>query len=83
MTSTARPGLSDVRQLALQKMSAVLGEGRARSLLDEICRSENVPLATADDLFRFAAGLSKLGGFEGAVGALLSVRAVMLGAKGS
>lgn len=83
MTSTTDPRAVDFRELALEKMSSVLGDARAQLLLSRICHENQVSLETADDLFRFAGELSKLGGFEGAVGALLSVRAVMLGAHAS
>lgn len=81
MTAADQPRTVDFRQLALEKMSSVLGEGRARTLLKQICQEIAVPLASAEELSRFAAELSKLGGFEGSVGALLSVRAVMFGAR--
>lgn len=73
---------SEFYQLALGKMAKVLGEARARELLTRLCEEANLTLATADELFQLAAALSKLGGFEGAVGALLSVQAVMRGARG-
>lgn len=61
-------------------MSRVLGEERARRLASQILQRLAMDLHTADDLYAFAAELQKLGGFEGAVGAMLSVRALMHGA---
>lgn len=68
--------------LALTKMTRILGEHRARRIMTQIMESIGVELRDADELFRFASELSKLGGFEGAVGAMLSVQAVMHGAAG-
>jgi hypothetical protein len=76
-TSTSR---SELHELALTKMSRVLGEERARRLASQILAHLCIELRTPDDLHAFAAELQKLGGFEGAVGAMLSVRAVMNGA---
>jgi len=67
--------------LALEKMGAVLGPARARELYTQLCERHRLTLKTADDLYRFGAALAQLGGFEGAVGALLTVRAVMNGAS--
>lgn len=78
--STVHEDASEFARIALEKMSAVLGAGRARSLLAEICERHRIAMRTADDLFRFGTELSKMGGFEAAVGALLTVRAVMRGA---
>ena len=66
--------------LALTKMTRVLGEQRAQHLMKQILTALGVTLRDADELLQFAAELSKLGGFEGAVGAMLSVQAVMHGA---
>ncbi len=69
-------------ELALTKMTRILGEQRARRLMNQILASLGVELRDADELLQFASELSKLGGFEGAVGAMLSVQAVMHGAAG-
>lgn len=79
------PGFSsdpEYSEIALTKMTAVLGPTRAQSLLREICETNGITLATADELFEFGEALSRVGGFEGAVGALLTVRAIMRGARG-
>lgn len=73
---------SEFGQLALEKMTRVLGEARARQLFDDICSEIGLNgISSADDLLAFARVLSDRGAFEGAVGALLSVQAVMRGAK--
>lgn len=81
MTTSAHECDCKLRQLALTTMAHIPGEGRAYELLASVCEKEHLTLATADELFRFANELSKLGGFEGVLGALLSVRAIMRGAK--
>ncbi len=70
------------RDLALTKMTRILGEKRAHVLMDQLLSTLGVELRDADELLQFAIELSKLGGFEGAVGAMLSVQAVMHGAVG-
>jgi hypothetical protein len=76
-------GKRALQELALAKMTAVLGPARAQQLMTRILTEHAIELRTPDDLFRFATELGKHGGFEGAVGAMLGVRAVMLGAAGS
>lgn len=68
--------------LALTKMTRILGEKRARAIMGELLAMLGLELRDADELLHFATELSKLGGFEGAVGAMLSVQAVMHGAVG-
>jgi hypothetical protein len=63
-------------------MTKILGERRAAQLIRRLLEEERLALATAEDLYAFGAALSKKGGIESAVGALLSTRAVMLGASG-
>ena len=77
------PGLApegELHQLALDKMSAVLGPTRARHLMERILGRLGIELRTPRDLMRFAEELTALGGFEGAVGAMLGVVAVVRGA---
>jgi hypothetical protein len=79
--SAPRPDApSDFDRLAFEKMAAVLGADRARQLLRSILQELGIELRTPQDLFRFSEALSRLGGFEGAVGAMLGVTAVMRGA---
>jgi len=70
----------ELHQLALDKMSAVLGPIRARHLMARILERLDLELRTPRDLMRFAEELTTLGGFEGAVGAMLGVVAVVRGA---
>lgn len=68
--------------LALEKMERVLGGARATHLFSEILTEIGLEeLSSADDLLLFSRALSGRGAFEGAVGAMLSVQAVMRGAK--
>jgi hypothetical protein len=76
-TSTSK---SELYEVALSKMSRVLGEERALRLASQILQRLSIEVHTADDLHAFGAELQKLGGFEGAVGAMLSVHALMNGA---
>ncbi|MBA3460934.1 MAG: hypothetical protein H0T46_13275 [Deltaproteobacteria bacterium] len=62
-------------------MTRILGAQRANRLMHQILESLDIQLHGPDELLRFAAELSKLAGFEGAVGAMLSVQAVMNGAS--
>lgn len=71
---------SEFHTLALTKMTRVLGAERARQLMGVLLGRLGTTLDTADDLLNFSNELSKFGGFEGAVGAMLSVRALMSGA---
>ena len=69
-------------KLAQEKMARVLGQARATALFAEILAEIGLAsIASADDLLLFARALSDRGAFEGAVGAMLSVQAVMRGAK--
>lgn len=79
-SGSVAPG--ELRQLALTKMSNVLGAERARMLMERLLRELAIELETPDDLAHFAEALSRQGGFEGAVGAMLGVTAVMRGASG-
>lgn len=68
-------------EIAHEKIAAVLGLVAARRLVDEVVADVGGKLETADDLLRFADRLAERRGFEGALGAMLSVTAVMHGAK--
>ena len=83
MSSTSAPPRpeSDLHQLALEKMSRILGERRAQHLMEKFLREGGRPLATPEHLYEFGAALGKMDGIESAVGALLSTKAVMLGAS--
>lgn len=73
-------GASEIRDLALTRMSKVLGPDRARQLMNKLLGELGIDLRSPDDLLQFADALSRLGGFEGAVGAMLGVTAVLRGA---
>jgi hypothetical protein len=81
MNTTSSSASDDIQQLALQKMSAVLGADRARQLQQRILDDLRLELRSPQDLLRFSEALSRLGGFEGAVGAMLGVTAIMRGAS--
>lgn len=69
-----------LHRLALDKMSSVLGPDRARRLMERLLAKLGLALDTPQELMRFADELTRMGGFEGAVGAMLGVQAVMRGA---
>ena len=81
MPQSASIAADKFHQLALTKMTRVLGAQRGHRLMQQILESLRIELQGPDELLRFAAELSKLGGFEGALGAMLSVQAVMNGAS--
>ena len=68
--------------LAREKMSRVLGASRAAQLYAQVMTEARLSeLRDADDLMRFARALTVRGGFEGSVGAILSVQATIRGAR--
>lgn len=72
------------REIATEKLTRVFGEVRGQQLLERaMARARVDAIETADDLLKVARALEVGGGFEGAVGAMLGVSAVMLGAKSS
>jgi hypothetical protein len=74
----------DLATLALARLTKVLGPDAGRRVFDETLTAAGLSsLATADDLYAFAGALSARGGFEGALGGLLAVAAVMRGAEGT
>ena len=69
--------------VALQKLTRVFGDERGRALLaDGLLSAGLKEITSAEDLMKLARALEKRGGLERAVGAMLSVQAVMMGAKG-
>ena len=75
-------GDSPLKALARAKLERVFGPHRAEELIAAtIAEAELAGLDTPDELYRFGRTLEKRGGFEGAVGAILSVQAVLRGAK--
>lgn len=68
-------------EVALAKLSNVLGKAKGEEVFAATLRELGlVQLSSADDLYVFAQQVIKLGGFAGAVGALLSVHSVIHGA---
>jgi hypothetical protein len=72
---------TDLRRIAFDKMSSVLGRDRATRLMERLLSELALELDTPQDLLRFADAMSRLGGFEGALGAMLGVTAVIRGAQ--
>ena len=82
MTPPAPPSPTAWHDVALDKLTRVLGKNRARTLMaDTLREADLVSLDSPRDLQRFARILIEAGGFAGAVGGLLSVHAVMYGAE--
>ncbi|EYF05757.1 hypothetical protein [Chondromyces apiculatus] len=74
----------DWHGIALGKLTNVLGAEAAHRAMEETLQGAGLTsLASADDLHRFAQVLLTRGGFAGAVGGLLSVHAVLRGARGA
>jgi hypothetical protein len=74
---------SSFQELAQSKLVRVLGPAQAAQVYGETLAAAGLSgIGSADDLYLFAAHLSKRGGFAAAVGGLLSVAAVLRGAAG-
>ncbi len=71
---------SELHGLAFTKMANVLGEERARILLERHLAELGIELRTPQDLLRLSESLTQMGGIEAAVGAMLGVAAVLRGA---
>lgn len=79
--STANVGIS-VETLAREKMSRVLGASRAQKLFAEIMAEIGLAqLSTPENLLVFSRALSRRPAFEGTVGTMLVVAAVLRGAR--
>ena len=69
--------------LALAKLTRVLGNEKGRRVFQQTLDAVGLDhLGTADDLYVFAQQLSTHAGFEAALGGLLSVAALVRGARG-
>jgi hypothetical protein len=69
-------------QLALEKLTRVLGPAHGKRAYDETMAALSLTeIATPDDLYRFGDHLYTQGGFHAAVGGLLTVAAVLRGAR--
>lgn len=72
---------SELHQLALRKLTNVLGAEHARSLMTRTLGELAMPhIETPHHLLQFADALRGQGGFIAAVGAMLGVAAVLRGA---
>lgn len=78
--SVATAVAEDLRELAFSKSERVLGP-RGRKLVERLLAEQGNELRTPQDLMRLADAMTSLGGFEGAVGAMLGVSAVLRGAE--
>ncbi len=81
MNATKSHAPTELYELAMTKVTTVLGRDRARRLVDGLLSELGVELHTPRDLLALAEAMTRLGGFEGAVGAMLGVTAVMRGAS--
>lgn len=72
---------TDLREFTIAKIARVLGRARAQTILDELLVQLDMELNTPADLLRVGEAMTRLGGFEGAVGAMLTVAAVLRGAR--
>ena len=71
-------------ELALVKLANILGRPAAVRVMREVLAELRLGgLTSADELYRFSQALSSRDGFVGAVGAMLSVTALMRGARGA
>jgi hypothetical protein len=74
----------DWNAFALEKLRGVLGEQKARATMELALRQAGLPfMSSAADLYLFAQQLSTMDGFVKAVGGMLSLQAVMRGARPS
>lgn len=72
-----------LRAFALEKLTRVLGADKGRRVYaDVLSEAKLAEVNTPDDLYVFSECLSRRGGFEAAVGAMLGVAAVLRGASG-
>jgi hypothetical protein len=78
-----RPEDTTLEQLALDKLTRVLGAPEGRRLFHKtLAKSGLTAIRTADDLYLFGDQLSRESGFASAVGRLLTVAAVLRGSSG-
>jgi hypothetical protein len=74
--------VTEWNDLALEKMSKVLGAENAHQTMRIALKKLGLDtLRTADDLYRFAQELTAMSGFTRVVGGVLSLQAVMRGAR--
>ena len=82
MADLSQPRANRLEEMARTKMVRVLGAARAEQLYDEVLRECGLGgITTPEHLLAFARALARRPGFEGTVGTMLSVQAVMSGAR--
>lgn len=78
----ASPPPAKPYEVARAKLVRVFGDDRGQALLDKAVTQAGLKtISTPDELLAVARALESYGGIEGAVGAMLSVSALMMGAK--
>lgn len=67
--------------LALEKLTTVLGPDRGRTVFDEsLAETRMAEILSAQDLLTLADAIQRRGGVEGAVGSILGFQALLRGA---
>ncbi|MBV9493199.1 MAG: hypothetical protein JOZ54_03050 [Acidobacteria bacterium] len=79
---TAIPHTIDWNAVATEKLTRILGADNGRSTMTRALELSGLQsLQSADDLYRFAQELTAMAGFARAVGGMLSLEAIMRGAR--
>lgn len=79
-----RSNTTSWEKIAREKLCSVLGREQGEAVMAQVMKELGLTaLATPDDLHRFAQHVARREGFTAAVGALLSLHAVMNGASGT
>lgn len=75
---------SEFAKLALDKLTRVLGAAQGQRAFERtLAEAQLTDIRTPNELYTFGEHLAKVGGFEAAVGRLLTVAAVVRGANSS
>ena len=84
MTPATTPGGEALSQIAKEKLVRVFGPAKGEAIFTEAVRGAGlVAIGTPDDLYAFGDYLAARGGFEAAVGRLITVAATLRGARGN
>lgn len=79
---TAIPQQTDWNAVAVEKLTRILGAETGRSTMTRALQLSGLQsLQSADDLYRFAQELTAMSGFARAVGGMLSLEAILRGAR--
>ena len=79
---TVAPDTMDWNAFAFEKLRGVLGEPKARATMTfALSQAGLESIGSAADLYRFAQQLSDMDGFVKAVGGMVSLQAVLRGAR--